>query len=227
MSPNKIKQNISALKTECRGAHLVAVTKYSPIEDVILAYEAGMQDFGENRTSDLLEKANSFVEKKLDKVRWHFIGHLQTNKVRELVKIPNLYSVHSVDSLRLLEELFKREQEFKGSELKIFFQVKTSDEAEKSGFESWEELCSAVELIQQKKESKLKLHGLMTMGSIRTENFEESARKCFQELNRIKGALIDKYHLSDLKLSMGMSQDYKIALEEGADYIRVGSLIFK
>ena len=227
MSPNKIKQNISALKTECRSAHLVAVTKYSPIEDVILAYEAGMQDFGENRTSDLLEKANSFVEKKLDKVRWHFIGHLQTNKVRELLKIPNLYSVHSVDSLRLLEELYKREQEFKGSELKIFFQVKTSDEAEKSGFESWEELCSAVELIQHKKESKLKLHGLMTMGSIRTENFEESARKCFQELVRIKGALIDKYHLNDLKLSMGMSQDYKIALEEGADYIRVGSLIFK
>lgn len=227
MSPNKIKQNISALKTECRGAHLVAVTKYSAIEDVVLAYEAGMHDFGENRTSDLMEKAEAFVEKKLDKVRWHFIGHLQTNKVRELLKVPNLFSVHSVDSLRLLEELFKREQDFKGTELKIFFQVKTSDEAEKSGFESWEELCSAVELMQLKKDSKFKLYGLMTMGSIRTENFEDSARKCFQELTRIKRALIDKYHLNSLMLSMGMSQDYKIALEEGADYIRVGSKIFK
>lgn len=226
-STTRIAKNVRELKTECKQAILVAVTKYSPIEDVLMAFEAGVLDLGENRTSDLLEKSQTFLEKKIDSVRWHFIGHLQSNKVKELYKVPNLWAVHSVDSLRLLEEMYKREGEFKGRELKIFLQVKTSSEAEKSGFESLEELSEAVMLMKSKKDSKLKLHGLMTMGTIRTENFEEDAKKSFQALKSVRKSLCDKYQLSELKLSMGMSQDYKIAIEEGADYIRVGSLIFK
>jgi len=223
----RIAKNIRELKAECKQAILVAVTKYSPLEDVLLAFDAGVSDFGENRTSDLMEKAQAFHERNLSKVRWHFIGHLQSNKVKELYKIPNLFAVHSVDSIRLLEEMYKREGEFKGRELKIFLQVKTSEEAEKSGFETLEELSEAIELMNTKRDSKLKLHGLMTMGAIRTENFEVDARKSFQSLKRVRDSLREKFQLPDLKLSMGMSQDYQIALSEGADYIRVGSLIFK
>jgi uncharacterized pyridoxal phosphate-containing UPF0001 family protein len=124
----QIAKNLSALKKEIKGAHLVAVTKYSPVEDLMIAYEAHQYDFGENRVQDLQEKAAVFHEKELNKVKWHFIGHLQTNKVRDLLKIPHLYAIHSVDSLRLLEELIKRESDFIGPELKLFFQVNTSHE---------------------------------------------------------------------------------------------------
>lgn len=223
----KIEKNLKDLKGECKGAVLVAVTKYSPLSDIELAYAAGQRDFGENRTSDLLEKAQALQAKNIEDIRWHFIGHLQTNKVRELYKIPYLYAVHSVDSLRLLEELYKREHEFKGKKLLLFLQVKTSAEAEKSGLESYEELCEAVSLMMTKKESKLQLHGLMTMGVIRTEAFERDATACFKRLREIKNNLVRDYQLNDLKLSMGMSQDYQLALEEGADYVRIGSLIFK
>jgi pyridoxal phosphate enzyme (YggS family) len=228
MKKTGIAKNLSAIKKEMKGAHLVAVTKYSPVEDAITAYEAHHYDFGENRVQDLEEKSQAFKEKELTKVKWHFIGHLQTNKVRELLKIPNLYAIHSVDSLRLLEEIIKRESDFAGPELKLFFQVNTSHEAEKSGFESAEELNLAVELILSRSHSKLKLFGLMTMGTIRTVNFEAEATRCFKDLKSIATNLENSYSLkSPLKLSMGMSQDYKLALEAGSDYIRVGSAIFK
>lgn len=228
MKKTEIAKNLSSIKKEIKGAHLVAVTKYSPVEDVISAYEAGHHDFGENRVGDLAEKAKVFEERELTKVKWHFIGHLQTNKVRDLLKIPHLYAVHSVDSLRLLEELLKRESDFPGPELKLFFQVNTSHEEEKSGFESAEELTMAINLLQGRGGSKLKFFGLMTMGTIRTDHFEAEATRCFKDLAAIALSLEEKYHLKNkLKLSMGMSQDYKMALAEGSDFIRVGSAIFK
>lgn len=224
---SRITKNINELRAETKGAQLVAVTKYSSLEEVLIAYEAGVLDFGENRTTDLQEKAQAFLERNLTKVHWHFIGHLQSNKVRELLRIPNLYAIHSVDSIRLLEELYKRESDFKGDKCKIFLQVNTSHEEEKSGFESTEELMEAVALMNKRQDSKLVLHGLMTMGAIRTDDFETEARKCFQTLKFVRQKLSERFHLNDLKLSMGMSQDYQIALSEGADYIRVGSKIFK
>lgn len=228
MKKIEIANNLSTLKKEILGAHLVAVTKYSPVEDVIIAYEAEQFDFGENRVQDLSEKALVFKERGFSKVRWHFIGHLQTNKVRELLKIPNLYAIHSVDSLKLLEELIKRESEYPGRELKIFFQVKTSHEEEKSGFESIEVLFLAIDQILGLTQSKLQFFGLMTMGAIRTSDFESEASRCFKELAIIARKVEKKYSLKDpLKLSMGMSQDYKLALLEGSDFIRIGSAIFK
>lgn len=228
MGKAEIAKNLSAIKKEMKGAHLVAVTKYSPVEDVITAYEAHHYDFGENRVQDLADKAEIFEEKELTKVKWHFIGHLQTNKVRDLLKIPHLYAIHSVDSIRLLEELLKRESDFPGSELKLFFQVNTSHEEEKSGFESAEELHMAINLLLGKGYSKFKLYGLMTMGTIRTEKFEAEAERCFKDLATIARSVEDKYSLkAKLKLSMGMSQDYKLALAHGSDYVRVGSAIFK
>nr|MBP9680776.1 hypothetical protein [Bacteriovorax sp.] len=134
----------------------------------------------------------------------------------------------SVDSLKLLEELIKRESEYPGRELKIFFQVKTSHEEEKSGFESIEVLFLAIDQILGLTQSKLQFFGLMTMGAIRTSDFESEATRCFKELAIIARNVEKKYSLKDpLKLSMGMSQDYKLALLEGSDFIRIGSAIFK
>jgi pyridoxal phosphate enzyme (YggS family) len=228
MKKSEIANNLAAIKKELKTAQLIAVTKYSPVEDVIAAYQAHHYDFGENRVQDLKEKADTFVQEKLNKVRWHFIGHVQSNKVRELYKVPNLYAIHSVDSLSLLEELIKRESDFSGTELKIFFQVNTSHEAEKSGFETAEELNTAIDLLMGRGNSKLKFYGLMTMGTIRTTEFETEAMRCFRDLNLIARNLEKSYGLKDpLKLSMGMSQDYKLAIEAGSDFIRVGSAIFK
>jgi uncharacterized pyridoxal phosphate-containing UPF0001 family protein len=127
-----------------------------------------------------------------------------------------------------LEELIKRESDFSGTELKIFFQVNTSHETEKSGFETAEELNTAIDLLMGRGNSKLKFYGLMTMGTIRTTEFETEAMRCFRDLNLIARNLEKSYGLKDpLKLSMGMSQDYKLAIEAGSDFIRVGSAIFK
>ncbi|MDD4974184.1 MAG: YggS family pyridoxal phosphate-dependent enzyme [Bacteriovorax sp.] len=228
MKKTEIAKNLAAIKKDLKTAHLIAVTKYSPVEDVIAAYQAHHYDFGENRVQDLKEKADTFVKENLNKVRWHFIGHLQSNKVRELYKIPNLYAIHSVDSLSLLEELIKYENDFLGLELKIFFQVNTSHETEKSGFETAEELNRAIDLLMSRGNSKLKFYGLMTMGTIRTTEFEAEAMRCFRDLNLIARNLEKAHGLKEkLKLSMGMSQDYKLAIEAGSDFIRVGSAIFK
>jgi hypothetical protein len=228
MTKTQIAKNLSAIKKELKSASLVAVTKYSPVEEIALAYEAHHYDFGENRVADLAEKAEIFKCENRSKVRWHFIGHLQTNKVQALLKIPNLYAIHSIDSLRLLEELMKRESEMKLMEIKVFLQVNTSHEAEKSGFETSEELKLATKMLIGRPTSKLKLYGLMTMGTIRTTDFETEALRCFKDLAGIAKNLESEFGLKNpLKLSMGMSQDYKLALECGSDFIRVGSAIFK
>ncbi len=228
MKKTEIAKNLVAIKKQIKNANLVAVTKYSPIEDLVAAYAANQFDFGENRVADLKEKADYFFANNLKKVKWHFIGHLQTNKVRDLLKIPNLYAIHSIDSLKLLEEIIKREQDFVGTELKIFFQVNTSHEEEKSGFESAEELNLALDfLLSRSSSSKLKFQGLMTMGTIRTDDFASEASRCFKDLAAIALGIERARNLKfKVELSMGMSQDYKIALECGSDYIRVGSAIF-
>ncbi len=219
----ELKDRLNALKAESGHATLVAVSKYSPVEDVVVAYECGQLDFGENRVSELKSKSEIFENQNLLDVRWHFIGSLQSNKVKELLQVNNLWAIHSVGSLKIAEELIKREAEFSGPELKLFFQLNTSHEEEKSGFDSLEELKVAIDLIESSKVSKLKVYGLMTMGAIRTENFEASALVSFRDLKTAR----EKLGMKHLKLSMGMSQDYQLALKEGADFVRIGSLIFK
>lgn len=227
MNKTELEERLNLVKNDLNGAVLVAVSKYSPVEDVAMAYSLGQLDFGENRVSELTAKAGSFQFNQRQNVRWHFIGTLQTNKVKELLKTPNLWAIHSVSSKKLLEEIIRREGEITEPELNLFFQLNTSKEEEKSGFDTVEEIAEAIEFLLTKKKSNLVCYGLMTMGSIREENFEEAAHKSFKELKAARDYLAEKFNLPNLKLSMGMSQDYKIALEEGADFIRVGSLIFK
>jgi pyridoxal phosphate enzyme (YggS family) len=228
MEKPEFKKRLLEIQNMLGKTTLVAVTKYSPLEDMFMAYEAGLYDFGENKVRDLALKSELFVEKGLSNVRWHFIGHLQTNKVRDLFKIKSLTAIHSVDSLKLLQEMYKKEHDLDAKSLSFFLQMNTSGEEEKSGFESLGELKEAMDLIMTMERSKLKFEGLMTMGSIRAEDFAAAAHSSFSKLKLIKEELLRDYkRLKDLKLSMGMSQDYKIALSYDADYVRIGSALFQ
>ena len=227
MDKTLFQTRLAHLLDEIKGAHLVAVTKYSSIDDMLVAYAAGVYHLGENKVQDLMAKSLYFENHHLENIRWHFIGNLQSNKIKDLLKVPHLEAIHSVDSLKILQEIYKREQDFQGERLKIFLQIKTSDEKEKSGFENKTELKEAIDLMLSKKDSKIVLHGLMTMGSIRSSNFEEAAHSSFLQLKKMRDDLQNEYGgPSPLKLSMGMSQDYAIALIYGADYVRIGSALF-
>lgn len=223
---SEIALNLKAIQKDLKQATLIAVSKFKPLEDLLAAYEVGQRHFGENRVQELKEKAQQFEEKGLRDVVWHFIGHLQTNKVNTLLKIPNLSYIHSVDSLKLLEELYKKEELLSGRSVKFFLEIKTSGEEEKEGIESEEELQAILNLIQSKTHSPLQFSGLMTMGKIRTDDLLKDARICFQALKTKKECLEKQMNIKPLVLSMGMSQDWSVAVEEGANFIRVGSAIF-
>ena len=183
-----------------------------------MAFECGQQDFGENKVQELLEKAQELEQ--LD-INWHFIGHLQSNKINMLLKTPNLVSIHSIDSIKLLNKLLSKNP---GKRIGVFLQVNTSGEDEKSGFESKEELAKGIDLL--KGHEDFYFQGLMTIGKIRTENFEQDAVKCFNYLLELKHDFSQKNSNAPIQLSMGMSKDFSIALKSGANWIRVGSSIF-
>ncbi len=185
-------------------------------------YELGLRDFGENRVQELFEKSE-LLKKKCPKIRWHMIGNLQSNKINQLYTIENLFAIHSVHDQALLDKLMKAEIRL-SHEVEIYLQYNTSHEQEKSGFETYNELKSAAECALRAR--NLKLVGVMTMGTLRTENFEAEAGRCFQDLMVEKNKLEAELNLK-LKTSMGMSQDYLIAVREGTDCVRLGTMMFQ
>ena len=215
-------QKLKSIKAELsQDSELLIVSKTRSLEEIKTYYELGHRDFGENRVQELSEKALALKETCPD-IRWHMIGHLQSNKVNALFKISNLYAVHSVHDLSLVQKLIQAEKHLQNS-VHVFLQVNTSKEVEKSGFETYAEVKEAAELIRGSE--KLNLAGLMTMGTLRTDNFEGEARRCFHELHEMKDRLQAEFH-AELKTSMGMSQDYKIALQEKSNWIRLGTMMF-
>lgn len=227
---NRAKQitlNLEKAWREVLPAKLIAVSKYSEPVEVSYAYHAGQRDFGENRVQDLTDKAHYFMNESLNEVHWHFIGHLQTNKVKDLLKIDHLSAIHSVDSLKLTQELIKRKNECRSEKVNLFFQINTSREDEKAGFTDLEELYQSIELVlQNENNGPFRFFGLMTMATIRTTEIEKEAHRCFSELLDLKIKLETKYQ-RELKLSMGMSQDKLIALQYQTNFVRIGSDIFK
>jgi pyridoxal phosphate enzyme (YggS family) len=194
---------------------LIAVSKTKPEAMIREAYACGQRDFGENKVQDLLEKSENLSD--LTGIRWHFIGSLQTNKINNLLKVKNLVSIHSIDSLKLLQKLLSKSIE---SKLGIFLQVNTSGESEKSGFSKLSELQACHSIF--KDSGHFYLQGLMTIGKIRTDEFEADAKSCFDQLAQLKEQLDEE----NLELSMGMSADYLIAQDCGSSWIRVGSQVF-
>ncbi|MDH4466977.1 MAG: YggS family pyridoxal phosphate-dependent enzyme [Bacteriovoracaceae bacterium] len=210
---------------------LVAVSKTKPLEEIEYLYTLGQRDFGENHVQELKEK--SFELAHLSEIRWHMIGHLQSNKINDLLKVKNLYALHSVDSLKILELLKKKEA---GAVLRIFLQVNISREQEKYGFDGDEELLRALNDYSTCENKKLLLLGLMGMAPIRIDDNTttklDEARSAFQRLNAIKNKLISSplighFLNSKIELSMGMSDDYQVAIEEGSTFVRAGSILFR
>ncbi|MGE3611704.1 MAG: YggS family pyridoxal phosphate-dependent enzyme [Bacteriovoracaceae bacterium] len=219
---HKFQAKLEEIKTTLPpNAHLLIVSKTRSIQEIKDYYELGHRDFGENRVQELSEKALALKDD-CPEIRWHMIGHLQSNKVGQLLKVPNLHFIHSVHDKDLLEKILKAESKI-DHPISIFLQYNTSMEEEKSGFENYQDLKDAAKLLLSS--HYLRLVGLMTMGTLRTENFTDEAKRCFHQLSEIKNTL--SLELSTpLELSMGMSQDYLIALQEGANWIRLGTVMF-
>ena len=200
---------LEELRKEINDVTLVAVSKTKSNEKILEAYNLGIRDFGENYVQELTTKMDTLPKD----IKWHMIGHLQTNKVKDLVK-RNIYLIQSVDSIKLAKEINK-EAIKNDKKVNILVEVKTSSEESKTGIPP-EELDN---LIQEIKElENINLLGLMTIGP-NTED-EEEVRKAFKLLKEQK----DKYNLNIL--SMGMTNDYKIAISEGSNLIRIGTKIF-
>jgi pyridoxal phosphate enzyme (YggS family) len=214
-------QKLKALWSELGSTKLLIVSKTRSPEEIKIYYELGQRDFGENRVQELAEKA-FLLQKDCPEIRWHMIGHLQTNKINSLFAIPNLYAIHSVDDRECVEKLIKSEEKL-SHDLEIFLQFNTSHAEEKSGFETYTDLVATAELLLKTK--RLKLAGLMTMGTLRTEDFEAEAGRCFQDLHVEKLKLESELGMK-LFTSMGMSQDYKIAVREKSDWVRLGTMMF-
>lgn len=195
---------------------LIAVSKTYPVSAIEEAMAEGCMDFGENHVQELMNKYEVIG----DKVRWHLIGHLQTNKVKYIVGKVAL--IHSVDSIKLAEEIEKQSAK-KGVTTSILLEVNVANEASKYGFRV-DEVIAACEKISALKH--VKVEGLMTVAPF-VENPEENRtifRKLFALSVDIQKQKFD--NISTSILSMGMSNDYRIAIEEGATMVRVGTAIF-
>ena len=211
---NKIDQICEKINRDPKNVKLIAVSKNFGVDEIRSAMQAGQTEFGENRTQELVSKFDSLG----NQVIWHFIGHLQKNKVKFAVRTADY--IHSVDSLSLAEEIQKHAEKL-GKTQKILIQAKTSEEETKSGVTEKEEIRIIAKYCLHA--PNLNLIGLMTIAPL-TEDIN-LIRKSFSYLSKLKEELnAEDYNLKEL--SMGMTSDYEIAIEEGATMLRIGSAIF-
>jgi len=214
----RIKSRIK-IAAECSGRNpneikLLLATKTVSAQNIKIALEAGESLIGENKVQELIEKARILKDFPHQK---HFIGHLQTNKIKEVIKYADC--IQSVDRIELAEKLQKR-LEFENKTIDIFIQVNTSYEESKFGISPEK----ALDFTQQVKQlDRLNIKGLMTIGLFSAET--ELVKKCFRLLKSIQDKMLQK-DIPVNELSMGMSGDLETAIEEGATIIRVGTAIF-
>ena len=199
-----------------QGPTLVAVSKTVDASVIRQAYESGQRDFGENRVQDLLAKMDELSD--LDDLRWHFIGRLQRNKVRKILGRVQL--IHSVSSLRLVEAISRVAVEENIDEVKVLLEINLSGEESKAGFRV-DELKNELDKICRL--PNLSIEGLMTMAPFVDDR--KVLEECFRGLRTLGEDLSREFGIGK-ELSMGMSNDYAVAVAEGATIVRVGSLIF-
>ena len=216
----EIREDIKKYSPYPDKVRLVAVTKYSEVDDMLEALGCGADTFGENKAQLLKEKKTIFDEKNISNVHWHFIGNLQSNKVKYIIDYVEL--IHSVNRLSLAQEI--NDQAKKHDRIvNILLEVNIYGEESKEGYDI-DQLKRDAEALTKMK--NINIIGLMTMAPF-TED-QKILHYVFSELSKLKDHLNERYFKNELtELSMGMSNDYKIALEEGATLIRVGSKIFK
>ena len=219
-----IKQKISEAEKragrEAGSVKLMAVSKFHPSEDVISAIGAGQFLFGENRVQEAFEKFPPIIETH-PQIELHMIGVLQSNKVKNAVKVASC--IESVDRLSLLDEIEKQCAKI-DKKIKVLFEFHTGEES-KSGFETEEELEQALTAIKEGKYPHVIPAGFMTMAPFTDD--KERVRKSFILLRELSKRMKEKYPQFEMKeLSMGMSGDFEIAIEEGSTLVRVGTAIF-
>ena len=203
---------------------MICVSKFHPNEAIIEAYQAGERDFGESRVQELLPKYEALPKD----IRWHFIGHLQTNKVKQIV--PFVHLIHSVDSLRLLE-CINREAEKIQRKVRVLLEVHVAKEETKSGFTPEELLSLDLPLSSL---NHVEICGLMGMAT--NTDDQQEIRRCFQPIRQLADTCLSRYHADTTStgytedteriISMGMSDDYLLAIQEGSTMVRIGSSIF-
>jgi pyridoxal phosphate enzyme (YggS family) len=215
-----IKENLIKLNTEIpKNVELIAVSKTKPASSILEAYEVGQRKFGENKVQELTEKYNLLPKD----IEWHLIGHLQSNKVKYIA--PFVHLIHAVDSLKLLVEIDKQAQKHKRI-IYCLLQFHIAQEETKYGLD----LSEAESLLLSKEYASLKnisISGVMGMASF--TNNTTQIRNEFHSLKEIFTTLKGKYFKNQDSfsiLSMGMSGDYQIAIEEGSNMVRLGSSIF-
>ena len=196
---------------------IIAVTKYFGADKLIEAYNDGLRDFAENRVQDALEKFGSLPDEIKQNSRFHLIGHLQSNKVKKAVG--NFDLIHSVDSMKLAEAVSKEALQ-KGIVQKILLQVNNANEEAKSGFAVDDLKKAFPEIIALR---GVKVEGLMNIAPIASES---ELRVLFQGMLDLKQELEKDFAYELKELSMGMSSDYKIAVEYGSTMIRIGRKLF-
>ena len=220
MKHNRIGERITTLRAALpQGVTLIAVSKYHPVEAVQAAYDAGQRDFGESKAQDLKVKHEQLPKD----INWHFIGHLQSNKVKYIA--PFVHLVHSIDSYKLLNEV-NRQGEKAGRRIPCLLQIHIAQEDTKFGFTPQEckEMLAMGEWCNLE---NIELRGVMCMASNTddTKQIEEeftTVQRLFNEIKERFFADNERFNI----ISAGMSDDYPIAIEHGSTHIRVGSSIF-
>ena len=210
----EIKNKIAPCKPR-----IIGVTKYFGVDAIVNGYKAGLRNFGESRANDAVAKIELLPTEVRKNSEFHFIGHLQTNKAEKVVQ--NFDYIQSVDSLKLAKVISQIACRLNKRE-KILLQVNVSGEEQKYGFEPEDLIREMAELIQL---GGIEVKGLMCMAPFGAD--EKELRSIFGKLRELRDAMSEKFGIELPELSMGMSDDYHIAVEEGATMIRIGRKLFK
>lgn len=217
---NKVKERLLQIRQEIAPSQprIIAITKYFDENRLIEAYEAGLRDFGENRVQDALEKFSKLPKEIIETSIFHLVGHLQTNKVKKAVG--NFDYIHSVDSLKLLEAIDTAAKS-KGIIQKVLIQVNNANEVQKYGLS----IDKVVDLFSKIcGYTNCNVVGLMNIAPLEVSEAELS--KLFGQMRDLKAELEKTFNLELSELSMGMSNDYKIAVKNGSTMLRIGRKLF-
>ena len=217
---NKVKEKLLQIQQEIAPSQprIIAITKYFDESRLIEAYEAGLRNFGENRVQDALEKFAKLPKDVVENSTFHLVGHLQTNKVKKAVG--NFDYIHSVDSLKLLETI-NAEAKNKNLIQKILVQVNNANESQKYGLS----IDKVVDLFSKIcNYNNCNVVGLMNIAPL--EASESELQGLFRQIKELKEELEKTFNLELKELSMGMSNDYKIAVQNGSTMLRIGRKLF-
>lgn len=215
-----IAENLNSVRATLKeGVELVAVSKYHPVEELQEAYDAGQRVFGESHVQEMVAKHEVLPQD----IRWHFIGHLQTNKVKYMAGFVSL--IHSVDSLKLLKEIDKQARKV-GRRIDVLLQLHVAEEETKFGF-SFDEVLAMLDGEEWRTMEGVRIVGLMAMAT-NTDDEGQIANE-FEAVRGLFDVVKSRFFSEEpsfREISMGMSGDYLIAQEHGSTLVRVGSMIF-